>query len=138
MKILICSTRMGVGGAETHVMSLAETLTEMGHSVTVLSSGGVYADKLARMGLDHRKLPLDRKDPVSVLTARSAVKKIAVGEGFDVVHAHGRIPAFICGTLRKSKKFPPIVVTAHGLYDPSAPKKSSLSGVTAPLPFPAT
>lgn len=123
MKILICSTRMGVGGAETHVMSLAETLTEMGHSVTVLSSGGVYADKLARMGLDHRKLPLDRKDPVSVLTARSAVKKIAVGEGFDVVHAHGRIPAFICGTLRKSKKFPPIVVTAHGLYDPSAPKK---------------
>lgn len=124
MKILICSTRMGVGGAETHVLSLAETLTGMGHSVTVLSSGGVYADKLARMGLDHRKLPLDKKDPVSVLTARRAIKKIAVDEGFDIVHVHGRIPAFICRTLRGSGKFPPVVVTAHGILGPSATKKS--------------
>lgn len=122
MKILICSTRMVVGGAETHVLSLAKALTLSGHHITVLSSGGVYAEKLTIAGIDHRILPLDKKDPLSVLRCRKAIYNIAVGEKFDIVHAHGRIPAFVCGTLRRKTAFPPLVVTAHGLYDPAPPR----------------
>lgn len=120
MKILICSTRMCVGGAETHVLSLARAFTAAGNQVCVLSSGGVYADKLSEEGIDHRVLPLDKKNPVSVIRSRRAIKKIALKEKFDVVHAHGRIPAFICGTLRHIDAFPPLVVTAHGFYGKSS------------------
>ncbi len=121
LNILICTTRMGIGGAETHVLTLARELKRLGHRVEAASSGGILARKLKESGIPHTVLPLDRRDPVSVSVSRRGLLRLARMMRADIVHAHGRIPAFICGTLSHRAGFPPCVTTAHGFYDPVPP-----------------
>lgn len=123
MKILICATRMSIGGAETHILSLARAFRAMGQFVCVVSSGGEYAKALGESGIRHICLPLDKKDPASVMKCRKAIYRMVREGGFDVVHAHGRIPSFVCDSLRGKKGFVPVVVTVHGIYDPAPPRR---------------
>ena len=119
LRILLASTRMGIGGAETHILTLARVLHKRGHYVHIVSAGGAYIPALISSQITHTVFPLDRKDIISVTRSARAIKKLAIEGHFDVVHAHGRIPAFICGMLAKQKGFPPFAVTAHGFYDPA-------------------
>ena len=115
---------MGIGGAETHILTLARALRKRGHYVHIVSAGGAYIPALISSQIMHTVLPLDRKDIVSVTRSAREIKKLAIDGHFDVVHAHGRIPAFICGMLAKQKGFPPFAVTAHGFYDPAPPRRA--------------
>ena len=51
------------------------------------------------------------------------LNSFAVHGGFDIVHAHGRIPSFVCDSLRGKTGFVPVVVTVHGIYDPAPPRR---------------
>ncbi len=115
---------MGIGGAETHILTLARQLKLRGHHVCILSAGGAYLPALISSQIEHVTLPLDRKDITSVIRSSKEIWKIATEGRFDVVHAHGRIPAFICGMLSKRGGFPPFAVTAHGFYDPKPPRRA--------------
>ena len=115
---------MGIGGAETHVLTLARVLRRRGHHIHILSSGGDYLPALISAQIEHTTLPLDKKDIVSVTKSAKSVWDIATRGRYDVVHAHGRIPAFICGMLSKLGGFPPFAVTAHGFYDPAPPRRA--------------
>ncbi|MBQ8259524.1 MAG: glycosyltransferase [Clostridia bacterium] len=124
MRILLVSTRMGIGGAETHILTLARQLKLRGHHVCILSAGGAYLPALISSQIEHVTLPLDRKDVASVIRSSKEIWGIATEGRYDVVHAHGRIPAFICGMLSKRGGFPPFAVTAHGFYDPKPPRRA--------------
>lgn len=124
MRILLVATRMGIGGAETHILTLARVLRRRGHHVHILSAGGAYIPALISAQVDHTLLPLDKKDVISVAKSAKAIWQIATEGRYDVVHAHGRIPQFICGMLSKRGGFPPFAVTAHGFYDPAPPRRA--------------
>ena len=115
LKILMATMQMGFGGAETHIFELCRALVRDGHSVTVASAGGRYAEMLEARGIRHVTLPLHTKNPLAVLRCRAALKKLIAKERFDVVHAHARIPAFICGSLQKQLHFR-FVTTAHWVF----------------------
>lgn len=117
MKILICATRMGIGGAETHVLTISVAAAKRGHRVTVVSAGGAYVAKLAEAGVRHVRLPLDKRDPAAILHCAARLSALAKKENFDVAHAHGRIPALVCKILKGKPWFPPLAVTVHGIYD---------------------
>ncbi len=112
MKILMLLMGLEIGGAETHVVELSKELVRMGHEVTVASAGGVYADEITDFGIPHITLPLDSKAPFSLLKSYFGLKKLIKKESFDIVHAHARIPAFICGKLAKRMGFK-FITTAH-------------------------
>lgn len=112
MKILMATMSMGLGGAETHVLELSRALAARGHEVFVASAGGVYAEALERGGVRHESMPLERKDPASVAKAVRLLSRLMERERFDIVHAHARIPAFICGKLREKYGFA-FITTAH-------------------------
>jgi len=122
MNILMCLSRMGIGGAESHVLTLSVCLKKEGHSVTVISSGGALVERLETGGIRHITLPLDRKDPAALIKNRDGIASAVKELRPDVIHAHGRIPAFVCGMLKSIPGFPPVVTTAHGFWDPRAPK----------------
>ncbi len=103
-----------IGGAETHIVELSRELARLGHSVTVASSGGVYEKELAMHGIAHVNLPLESKSPISLIKSYIGLKNLIVREHFDIVHAHARIPAAICGALKKRLGFK-FITTAH--YD---------------------
>ena len=78
MRILQVSSAQALGGGETHVIELSETLRRSGHVVVVAGrrGGPVNADI---------KLPfLNSADLFTALRLRSILKKTA----FDIVHAH--------------------------------------------------
>ncbi|MBR6052031.1 MAG: polysaccharide pyruvyl transferase CsaB [Clostridia bacterium] len=114
MKILIATMKMGIGGAETHIIELCRALVSHRHSVTVASAGGCLAAELKKIGVTHVTLPLNKKDPISLLRSRRALKRLIGDEKFNIVHAHARIPAFVCEPICR-KLDVRFVTTAH--YD---------------------
>ena len=117
-RILMALTRFEIGGAETHVLELSLELQRMGYHVVVVSNGGVYEKNLEEAGISHYKIPLHSKTPFSMLKSLYLLKKVIKKENIQIVHAHGRIPAFLCGILNKFVKFT-FVTTAHWVFDTS-------------------
>ncbi|MBE6680164.1 MAG: polysaccharide pyruvyl transferase CsaB [Ruminococcaceae bacterium] len=119
LNILMTTMQMGFGGAETHIYELVLALKKNGHTVTVASAGGKYAEMLEKSGVRHVTLPLASKNPLSVVKAYRGLKKLIKKEKYDLVHAHARIPAFVCGLLQKKLNFR-FVTTAHWVFKVNA------------------
>lgn len=101
MKILILTDRLNVGGAETHVALLARALVDAGHEVCVVSSGGREAEKLKKCGISHICMPLGTHSPLRLPMLRRQIRKLIKGGGFDIAHAHARIPAVLIHGVRR-------------------------------------
>ncbi len=114
-KILMTLMRLEIGGAETHVLELSLELKRQGYDVVVASGGGVYEKPLEEAGIRHYRVPMYTKSPDKVLLSLAALRKIIREEQIDIVHAHGRIPAFLCGLLHPFMKFT-FVTTAHWVF----------------------
>ena len=112
MKVLMVTMRMDIGGAETHILELCRAFVRRGISVSVASSGGVYVTELEKLGIPHVTLPLAQKTPSALLKASRGLSALFQKEKFDIVHAHARIPAFLCGKLHKKYGFR-FVTTDH-------------------------
>ena len=115
MKVLMATMALDIGGAETHIVELSKELVRQGHEVLVASNGGVYVPELAAAGIRHFVVPMHRRDVGCILRSRRLLAALIRREKPDVVHAHARIPAFVCGSLQKSLKFP-FVTTAHWVF----------------------
>jgi len=111
-KVLMTLMGMEIGGAETHVLELSKTLKHMGLDVHVVSNGGIYVQELEECGIKHYRVPLHNKQFINVFSSYRALKKIILENDIQLVHAHARIPAFICGMLQKQLKFK-LVTSAH-------------------------
>jgi glycosyltransferase involved in cell wall biosynthesis len=114
--ILLTLMGLEIGGAETHVVELAKGLKKEGFNIITASNGGVYEQELINNGIKHYKVPLHNKKPHNILKSYFLLEKIIQDEKIDLVHAHARIPAFICGRLHKKMKFP-FITTAHWVFN---------------------
>ena len=114
-KILMVLMGLEIGGAETHVVELSLTLQKRGWEVLVASNGGVYEKTLEEHGIRHFSVPTHTRSPKMMRRAYVALEQIIRQEKPDIVHAHARIPAFLCGKLQKKLGFP-FVTTAHGVF----------------------
>jgi len=113
--VLLALMGLDVGGAETHVLTLARHLQAMGWRVLVASNGGIYQPELEQLQIPHYQLPLHSAGglalPRSVLGLRSLLRR----EQVDLIHAHGRIPAFAADCARAGLGIP-LLVTAHARF----------------------
>ena len=108
---LLCMS-LNIGGAETHIFELAKGLTAKGHTVTVFSNGGVYADALEKIGIRHVQAPLHRKNLYSLITSYRILKHEFKKNHPSVVHSHTRISNFVGGLICKRMNIP-LVTTVH-------------------------
>jgi len=116
LKILMATMGLGIGGAETHIVELAGELKRRGFDVMVASNGGVYVQEIEDKGIRHFHVPMNKRNAFHMIRSYFLLRKLIRRENPDIVHAHARIPAFICGLLRKSLRFP-FVTTAHLPFD---------------------
>lgn len=116
--VLLTTMSLDIGGAETHVVELAKGLKKEGFHVVVASKGGVYVKDLESVGIKHYTVPLHNKKPHNVYKSYNLLKSIILNEKIDLVHAHARIPGFICNLLQKKMGFA-FVTTAHGTWKTS-------------------
>lgn len=115
MRVLMTTMQLDIGGAETHIVELSKALVRRGIEVTVASNGGAYEAELAEAGIPHVKIPFHSKSPLCMLKAYKLLKKLIFEQKFDIVHAHARIPAFLCSILHKRYHFR-FVTTAHWVF----------------------
>ena len=115
MKILMATMGLDIGGAETHIVELSKELQSRGHQVVVVSNGGVYVPEITAAGIRHYDAPLHRRSLSDMRRSLSILRDVIRREQPDIVHAHARIPAFLCGRLQKSMGFP-FVTSCHGVY----------------------
>ncbi|MGB7605816.1 MAG: glycosyltransferase [Lutisporaceae bacterium] len=113
--ILLTTMSLDIGGAETHIVELAKGLKREGFNVIVASNGGIFEKDLENNGIKHYKVPLHNKKPNNVFKAYKMLKDIIQTEKIDLVHAHARIPGYICNLLHKKLNFV-FVTTAHGTW----------------------
>ena len=116
MKILMATMGLDIGGAETHIVELAKELKAEGHDVAIASNGGVYVPEIKAAGIRHYSVPMHRRNVGYMRRSRKLLKEIIQKEKPDVVHAHARIPAFLCGSLHATMHFP-FVTTAHWVFE---------------------
>lgn len=117
MKILMLTSAMDIGGAETHILELSKELVRRGDSVTVASNGGVYTEALEKAGVRHLSVPLHTKNPSDMRRSKKLLLRDVREENYDVIHAHARIPGFVGAKVAKKCKVP-FVTTFHGVYNP--------------------
>lgn len=118
MKILMATMQLDIGGAETHIVELSKQLRTLGHEVVIISNGGVYVREIEAAGIRHYEAPMHRRSVGDMMRARAILKDVIRREKPDVVHAHARIPAFLCGTVVKQLGVP-FVTSCHGVYQVS-------------------
>ena len=111
MKILILTDGMGIGGAETHILTLIRELTLQSHEITLISSGGEYDSILKSEGVRTIFAPTAKRNPIALLRSKKIIKKEM--DRCDIVHAHTRFTAFLATHIRGRRSYPPIVTTAH-------------------------
>ncbi|MBT9259156.1 MAG: glycosyltransferase family 4 protein [Clostridiales bacterium] len=114
-RILLLAMALEMGGAETHVITLARGLKEAGQEVKVMSAGGSLVRFLAEAGIPHEEAPLHRRSPL--LMARGVLQVARTLRTWQphVIHAHARLPAWVAAQARKGTGIP-LVITYHGLY----------------------
>lgn len=113
--ILIALTGLDIGGTETHAVVLCKHLKDMGYNVIVASNGGIYEKEIVDYGIRHYKVSLNTKKPWEVVRAFFKLITIVKSEKVDLIHAHARIPAFICNIVSRvlNVKF---ITTAHAKF----------------------
>lgn len=114
-KILMTLNGLDIGGAETHVAELALELHRRGYEVLLASNGGSYVSELEAAGLRHFQVPMNRRSLGAMCESRKRLIRIVEEEHPDIVHAHARIPGYLCGQLQKEYQFP-FVATAHWVF----------------------
>ena len=117
-KILMATMGLDIGGAETHIVELCKALKEKGIMIYVVSNGGVFERELQEHGILHFHAPMHNRRLLNIIKSYFILKKIIRENDITVVHAHARIPAFLCGLLCKKMKVR-FVTTAHFTFDTS-------------------
>ncbi len=120
MKILMVLMGMEIGGAETHVLELCKALKKRNCEIIVASNGGAYEKELNKYKIKHYKVPLHNKKINNLIKSYYLLKKIIIENKIKLVHAHARIPAFLCGLLQKKLNFR-FVTTAHWIFKSTFP-----------------
>jgi glycosyltransferase involved in cell wall biosynthesis len=114
MKIIEILPQMIEGGVERHIIMLTNELVRKGHQVMVISGGGKLVSKL-NPDVEHWELPVYKKNPFTALRCSSKIADRIKQEGWNILHAHSRVPAWI-SMWAANRTGKPYVVTAHGNF----------------------
>lgn len=120
MRILIICDSMGIGGAETHVLSLSKGLLRCGCEVVVAAKEGELSGRLvAESGgkIEFFSLYLRKKSPIEAIKYLRKLKKLIEAKKPDIVHSHSRISSAAVSFIRHFTGVSfKLVVTAHAKY----------------------
>jgi glycosyltransferase involved in cell wall biosynthesis len=114
MKIIQILPELEEGGAERHVLWLSNEFARKGHKVMVISAGGKLVSDF-EPSVVHWKLPVHLKNPLTAAYCAVKIATRAVREGWEVLHAHSRVPVWIAWWASCLSGIP-WVFTAHDRY----------------------
>ena len=121
---------LGTGGVERGTVEIAQAIAATGWRAIVASEGGPRVAPIERAGGRHVVLPLNSKNPLTILRNATRLAALIRAEGVDIVHARSRAPAWSAwlAARRTGARF---VTTYHGAYSENFPLKRQYNAVMA-------
>ncbi len=131
LKVMQILPEFHEGGVERHVLWLSNELAEKGHEVLVVTKGGKLESHLdEKVKVWH--LPVHAKNPVTAFFCAMSIAARAKKEGWDILHAHSRVPFWIAWWA-SCKGDVPWVATTHDTFKHSrvlAPLKEASATIS--------
>ncbi len=118
------------GGVERGALEITEAIVGAGGRALIASAGGRMERRLRHIGGELIRLPLDRKDPVSMFRNARHLMRLIREENIDLIHARSRGPAW-SGLFASRRTGTPFVTTYHGAYNEGEPGKRLYNSVMA-------
>ncbi len=119
MKIIEILPELDIGGVERHVIDLSGELASRGHEVAVISAGGKMQSQLSA-AVRHIDMPVHKKNPFTMWLCARKIAALARLGGYQLIHAHSRVPAWIARWAADGAGVP-YVVTAHVVFGNKSP-----------------
>jgi glycosyltransferase involved in cell wall biosynthesis len=120
IRVLMLVDSLNIGGTETHVLSLAQKLIEMGVYVVVGTSGGPLTNLFEHNGIKVYKIPI-YNDYISNKNRYSSIKEVEEiidKEKINLLHCHLFASMSIGSEMNKRFKIP-YITTIHGMFYPN-------------------
>lgn len=111
MKIIEILPELDIGGVERHVIDLTSELARRGHQILVVSAGGKMQKQLSPQ-VRHRRLSVHKKNPFTGYFCARTISSWVRSDGWQLIHAHSRVPAWIASWVSSMTGIP-FIVTAH-------------------------
>ncbi len=119
------------GGAERSTIEMTAAIANAGWTALVASAGGRLVPAIQSAGGRHIRLPLDSKNPRTILLHNARHLTTLIREAqVDLVHARSRAPAW-SAWLAARRTGRPFVTTYHGAYTENLPFKRHYNAVMA-------
>ena len=104
------------GGVEKGSLEIAEAIIAAGGKAFIASSGGPMVSELEHLGGIHFSLPLNAKNPLTLMMNSYRLKKLIQEHSIDLVHARSRAPAWSAFWAARLENIP-FITTFHGTYN---------------------
>lgn len=118
------------GGAERSTIEMTAAIANAGWTALVASAGGRLVPAIQSAGGRHIRLPLDTKNPRTILHNARHLTTLIREAQVDLVHARSRAPAW-SAWLAARRTGRPFVTTYHGAYTENLPFKRAYNAVMA-------
>lgn len=92
--VLIVVPTLDAGAAEAGAVELVRILAAAGHRPLVVSRGGRMQTEIAAAGAEYIQRDVASKNPARILRNASMLARLIRARRCDVVHVHGRAPAW--------------------------------------------
>ncbi|QUD87487.1 glycosyltransferase family 4 protein [Phenylobacterium montanum] len=120
--LLQVTPELETGGAEQTTLDVAAAVVRAGGRAIVASRGGRMTDALFDNGGQLVELPMQSKNPLTILGNALRLGELIRREKVSLVHARSRAPAFSALWAAKAANVP-FVATYHGVYEARSPLK---------------
>ncbi len=130
LTILQLVPSLETGGAERTAVDISRALQQAGHCALVASSGGRLAEELLATGAEHVQMPLDSKNPWTMLKNAGRIAQLVRDRKVDIIHARSRAPAW-SALLASRRTGVPWITTYHGIYSEKGRLKRLYNSVMA-------
>jgi len=94
LTVLIVVPSLQAGAADLCVVDLVRILAAAGNRPIVLSSGGRLEGEICALGGEFIRADVASKNPLVMMRNADIMRRIAHKERCDIIHAHGRAPAW--------------------------------------------
>jgi glycosyltransferase involved in cell wall biosynthesis len=113
--ILQIIPRLDTGGAELSTIEIADAIVRAGGAALVATAGGRMVDRISAVGGEIIMLPLESKNPLTILANARRLAGLVRTRGVALLHARSRAPAW-SALIAARRAGVPFVTTYHGAY----------------------